>query len=312
MRLLPLIALLQWPLGAEANSPEAAPAPVPEVRDAGPAAILLPEVLRAAEKAHAALKSMAKPLADRQLIEEVQQGLPPLVSSIDRLTGKGPLPPKRDVTDVRPALQRADDTLSTWDEGFESAVRAVYENSQELQRMDEVWSLTEAQAGKDGAPTPVLERIGALRGSIDATAAQARTQLGQLLTTQNQVATVRMRIADALVSVKEAEALQAEQLFEVESVSFWKLLSRPTQVEKVRQQIIQTLRTHATALKDFVRGQSTRVLLLLGFLVVLTIGLWRGRERLEAERASDPSISTVVDVLQHPFATAVLLSLIHI
>jgi small-conductance mechanosensitive channel len=309
MRLLPLIALLQWPLGAEANSPEAAPAPVPEVRDAGPAAILLPEVLRAAEKAHAALKSMAKPLADRQLIEEVQQGLPPLVSSIDRLTGKGPLPPKRDLTDVRPALQRADDTLSTWDEGFESAVRAVYENSQELQRMDEVWSLTEAQAGKDGAPTPVLERIGALRGSIDATAAQARTQLGQLLTTQNQVATVRMRIADALVSVKEAEALQAEQLFEVESVSFWKLLSRPTQVEKVRQQIIQTLRTHATALKDFVRGQSTRVLLLLGFLVVLTIGLWRGRERLEAERASDPSISTVVDVLQHPFATAVLLVL---
>ncbi|MGZ6079254.1 MAG: mechanosensitive ion channel family protein [Myxococcaceae bacterium] len=309
MRFLLLAALLQWPLGSEDSSPAGAPAPASEVRDAGPAAILLPEVLRAAEKAHGALKSMAKPLADRQLIEEVQQGLPTLVSSIDPLTGKGPLPPKRDLSDVRPALQRADDTLSAWDEGFESAVRAVYENSQELQRMDEVWSLTEAQARKDGAPTPVLEGIAALRASIDATAAQARTQLGQLLTAQNQVATVRMRIADALARVKEAEALEAEQLFEVESVPFWKLLSRPTQVEKVRQQIKQTLRTHATALKDFVRGQSTRVLVLLGFLVVLTLALWRGRERLEAERASDPSISTVVDVLRHPFATAVLLVL---
>ena len=176
------------------------------------------EVLRGAEKAHAALKSMAKPLADRQLIEEVQQGLPALVSSIDPLIGKGPLSPKQDLTDVRPVLQRADDTLSSWDDGFESAVQAVYENSQELRRMDEVWSLTEAQAREDGAPPAVLERVAALRASIDATAAQARTQLGQLLTTQNQVATVRMRIADALASVKEAEARQAEQLFEVESV----------------------------------------------------------------------------------------------
>jgi len=308
MRFLLLAALLQWPLGAEDSSPAAAAAPVPEVRDAGPAAILLPDVLRSAEKAHGALKSLAKPLADRELIEEVQTGLPTVVSSIDPLTGKGPLSPKRDLTDVRPALQRADDTLSTWDDGLESAVRAVYENSQELKRLGEVWSLTEAQARKDGAPTPVLERIAALGASIDATAAQAQAQLGQLLTTQNQVTTVRMRIADALAGVAKAEAHQAEQLFEVESVPFWKLLSRPTQVEKVRQQIIQTLRKHATALETFFRSHSERVLVLAGLLVLLTIVLWRGRARLEAEGASDPSIATAIDVLRHPLAAALLLT----
>ena len=308
MRTALLAVLLQWPLGAEAPSP-AAPAPETESRDAGPAAIALPEVLRSAEKAHRTLESMAEGLADRQLIDEVQKGLPALVSSVDALAGAGPPSPKKDLADVRPVLQRTDDALSTWDEGLESAVRSVFEKRQELQRLDEVWSLTEPQARQDGAPAPVLERIAALRASIAASAAQARTQLGQLLTTQNQVATVRMRIADALAKVKEAEALQAEQLFEVESVPLWKLLSRPTQVEKVRQQILHTLRTHATGLKDFVRDQSTRVMLLLGFLVVLTIALWRGRERLEAERASDPSISTVIDVLRHPFAAAALLVL---
>src|SRR4029453_15831763 len=220
-----------------------------------------------------------------------------------------PPPAKRDLTDVRPALQRADDTLSTWDEGLESAVRAVYENSHELRRMDAVWSLTEAQARQDGAPPPVLERIAALRASIDATAAHARTQLGQLLTTQNQVTTVRMRIADALAGVAKAEALQAEQLFEVESVPFWKLVSRPTQVEKVRQQILQTLRKHANALKDFVGSHSERVLVLAGLLVLLTIVLWRGRARLKAETASDPSIATTIDVLRHPLAAALLLTL---
>jgi hypothetical protein len=154
-----------------------------------------------------------------------------------------------------------------------------------------------------------VERIAALRASIVATAAQARTQLGQLLTAQNQVATVRMRIGDALASLAQEEARQAVRLFEGESVPFWKLLSRPTQVEKVRQQIIQTLRSHATALEDFVRSHSERVLVLLGFLVVLTIALWRGRARLGAEAGRDPSISTVIDVLRHPFATALLLVL---
>ncbi len=309
MRLLLLTALLQWPLGPEAPSPAPEPAPVSESRDAGPSAISLPEVLRSAEKAHRALNSMAKPLADRQLLEEVQEGLPSLVSRTDPLAGTGPLPPKQDLADVRPALQLADDTLSAWDEGLESAVRAVYENSQELQRMDEVWSLTEAQARQDGAPPPVMERIAALSASIAAKAAQARTQLGQLLATQSQVATVRMRIGDALGRVAQAEALQAEQLFEVESVPLWKLLSRPTQVEKVRQQIIRTLRTHATALKDFVRSHSGRILLLLGFLTALTFALWRGRAQFEAEMASDASIATAVDVLRHPIAAASLLTL---
>ena len=309
MRLLLLVALLQWPLGSEAPSSEAAPAPVPEVRDAGPAAILLPEVLRSAEKANGALKAMAKPLADDQLIEEVQKELPAVVSSIDPLAGKGSPSPKRDLTDVRPVLQRADDTLSKWDDGLESAARAVYENRQELQRLDEVWSLTEAQARKDGAPTPVLERISALRATIDATDAQARAQLAQLLTTQTQVTTVRMRIADALAGVAKAEALQAEQLFEVESVPFWKLVSRPTQVEKVRQQIRQTLRKHATALEDFVRTHSERVMVLGGLWALLTLVLWRGRARLKAETASDPSIATAIDVLRHPLAAALLVTL---
>ncbi len=309
MRTVLLLALLQWPLGAEPPTPAAAPTPETESRDAGPAAIALPEVLRSVEKAHRALKSMAEGLADDQLIEEVQKGLPALVSSVDSLTGAGPPSPKQDLADVRPALQRADGDLSKWDEGLESAVRSVYERRQELQGLDEVWSLTEAQARQDGAPPPVLERIAALRASIAASAAKARTQLGQLLTAQSQVATVRLRIADALGSVAKAEALQAEQLFEVESLPFSKLLSRPMQVGKVRQQIRQALRTHSRALQGYVRSQSEYVLPLLGLLVVLTIALWRGRTRLGAEMERDPSISTVVDVLRHPFATASLLVL---
>jgi small-conductance mechanosensitive channel len=55
--------------------------------------------------------------------------------------------------------------------------------------------------------------------------------------------------------------------------------------------------------------QSGRALLLLGVLVVLTVALWRGRGRLEAEMAADPDVAPAVDVLLHPFAAASLLTL---
>ncbi|HUM11971.1 MAG TPA: mechanosensitive ion channel domain-containing protein [Myxococcaceae bacterium] len=309
MRFVLLAALLQWPLGPAAPSAAPAPAAAVEPGDGGVAAIPLPELLRSAEDAHRTVKSMAEPLGDRRLIEEVQQRLPALVEKVDPLAGQGALVSRRDEADLRPALQRADQTLGVWDDGLESAVRSVYANKQELQRMDAVWALTEAEARQDGVPPAVLERIATLRASIAAAAAQARAQLDGLLATQDQVATVRLRVADALAGVARAESLEAEQLFEVESVPLWRLLSRPAQGEKVRQQIVQALRIHAIALNDFLWVQSGRVLLLLGCLVLLTIALWRGRRRLGAEMARDPGVSTAVDVLLHPFAAASLLTL---
>ncbi len=263
MRTVLVLALLQWPLGAETPAPAPAPTPEPESRDAGPAAIALPEVLRSAEKAHRALKSMAKPLADDQLIEEVQQGLPS-AGVEHRSTGRNRARYPRSRTWPMSARRCSGRTILS-PRGTRGSSRPCAPSTRTV-KSSNAWTRSgrspRPRPGKDGAPTPVLERIAALRASIAATAAQARTQLGQLLTTQNQVTTVRMRIGDALAGVAKAEALQAEQLFEVESVPFWKLLSRPTQVEKVRQQIIQTLRTHATALKDFVRSHSEPVLVL--------------------------------------------------
>ena len=120
---------------------------------------------------------------------------------------------------------------------------------------------------------------------------------------------MRLRIADALASLARADRLESDQLFEVESVPLWKLLARPAQGDKLRQQIVQALRVHAFAFTDFMWVQSGRALLLLGVLVVLTVALWRGRGRLEAEMAADPDVAPAVDVLLHPFAAASLLTL---
>ena len=304
-----LAAMLQWPLGIPGPSAPSAPAAVNESVDGGLAAIPLPQILRSAEDAHRTVRSMAERLDDRQLVDEVQEGLPALVAKIDPLAGQDSLISGRDVADLRPALLRADQTLAAWDAQLEAAVRAVYSSKQDLQRMDATWAATEAQARQEQVPRTLLERIAALRASIGGTSARIRGQLDQLLATQDQVAAVRLRIADALANLQQAEQLEAAQLFEVESVPLWKLLARPAQGEKLRQQILQALRVHAIALGDFMWVQSGRALLLLGTLVLLTLVLWRGRRRLLAEMAADPDVARGAEVLLHPFASASLLTL---
>ena len=168
--------------------------------------------------------------------------------------------------------------------------------------MDATWARDRGRGPSGaGAPRAPGERIAALRASIaEHLDPDHGPSSDELLATQDEVTTVRLRIADALASVARADQLEAEQLFEVESVPFWKLLARPAQGEKLRQQILQSLRIHALALTDFMWVQSGRALLLLGVLVVLTVALWRGRGKLEAEMAADPDVVTAVDVLLHP------------
>ncbi len=308
MRTVLLVALLQWPPGIPAPSLPASP-PAAEGANAGPAAIPLPQILRAAEDAHRTLRSMSDRLEQHRLLDEVHERLPALAAKVDPLAGQDMLLSRRDVADLRPALMRADQTLAAWDEQLEATVRSAYATRQDLSRMDATWSMTEDRARQEQVPQALLERIAALRASIAATSGRTRGRLDELLAMQDQVATLRLRIGDALARAQQAEQLEAEQLFEVESVPLWKLLARPAQGEKLRQQIAQALRVHALALGDFMWVQSGRALLLLGMLALVTAGLWRGRRHLEAEMAADPDVAAGAQVLLHPFASAALLTL---
>ena len=308
MRTVLLLAgMLQGLSGVATSSPM--PVPALDSSDRGLAAIPPPDIVRSAEDAHRALRSMTEGLENRRLVDEVQRRLPELVAKVDPQLTVNVALSTAEVLELRPALQRADQTLAVWDGELQSLLRATYAAKQDLQRMDAVWAATQAGATEEGVSPALLERIAGVRTSIAAARARAREQLDRLFGVQDQVAAVRLRIADALVKVREAERLEAEQLFEVESVPLWTLLSRPDTGEQLRKQIAQALRVHALALRDFAWFQSGRLLFLLGTLVVLTVALWRGRRRLVAEMSDDPEVAAAAQVLRHPFASVFLLTL---
>ena len=219
MRTVLLLAgMLQGLSGVATASPT--PAPALDSTDHGIAAIPPPDVVRSAEDAHRTLRSMEEGLENHRLVDDVQRRLPELVAKVDPQLTVNVALSTAEVLELRPALQRADQTLAVWDGELQSLLRATYAAKQDLQRMDAVWAATQAEATEEGVSPPLLERIAGVRTSIATTSARARDQLDRLFGVQDQVAAVRLRIADALARVREAERLEAEQLFEVESVPF--------------------------------------------------------------------------------------------
>ena len=134
MRTVLLLALLQWPLGNPAPSSPAVAAV--ESSDGGIAAIPVPEILRATEDAHRAVRTIGEQLEKRQIVDEVHQRLPVLVGRLDPLAGADIPISRRDAADLRPALLRADQTLAAWDTALESAVRTVGQIQIERRRGD--------------------------------------------------------------------------------------------------------------------------------------------------------------------------------
>src|SRR5262249_1626786 len=266
--------------------------------------------IRAAQDAHRTLRTKLASLDEADVAEEIQAELPTLSAKVEPLAGRSMPLTKQDITDLGPALLRADETLAAWDSQLESAVKHVYAVRQDLRRMDTTWSGTEALAKEEGAPPPVLDRIATVRREVQSASTETQRRLDRLLATQDNLPSLRLPIDDTLVAVKKARELEAEQLFEIGSVPLWDLLSRPLHGERVREQIVQALRMHATTLREFLEGSGGPVLLLLGLWVILGIALWRGRRRVIPEVATDPEAASGARVLLHPFASPGLLTLV--
>jgi small-conductance mechanosensitive channel len=305
MRTVLLIAFLQLPLDPPVPEPPAAAEPA----DAGPKAIALPRIIRSAEDVHRTLRPTLERIDHRQLVEEVQKGLPVLSAKIEPLAGAEAARHHGDLTDVGPALLRADETLSSWDADLESAVKDVHKARRELQHMDATWNATDEEARGEQAPPALLARVATVREQIRTASAQVQSQLDELLTTQDAVASVRLRIADQLAAVKQTQEREADQLFEKESVPVWTLLSRPFQGEKLKEHVLSTLEAHRLALRDYLVAQVGPALFLLGAFLLLAVMLRRGRGRLKAEVAADPDVAAGGQVLLRPVASAALLTL---
>ncbi|HVP69276.1 MAG TPA: mechanosensitive ion channel domain-containing protein [Anaeromyxobacteraceae bacterium] len=302
------------PARSSAAAPAPAPPPAAEAKPAEPAAIPLPAIIRSAEEAYRTLARLGDKVDDDAAQQDVRERLPrtrelveklrPAVSE-EQMAGLLPL----DVNDLRQALLRHEQQLSRWDGKLEDAARTLFGAVAELRRMEVTWALTEEAARASHAPEALLVRIGELRARIRATWDRAQAALGQTLELEDRVASLRLQIGDWIAAADRAERAREDQLFEIESAPLWKLLGRPSQGAKLREQVVRSLRLQVGAVRSFAAAEVGWLCFLGVLLAVLAVAIARLATRFRSRAAEDPALRAPAEVLRHPLAVSSLLTL---
>ena len=315
---LSLLLLAAAPASAAAagapGATKALPAESKSSEPPPPAAIPLPSVIRSLEESYRALVRIGERVEDDATLQEVTDRMPRVRESLGAM-GQALAPrrveemPLQELGDLRQGFLRLDQQLSRWDARLEDTVRSLYASGAELRRMEATWGLTEEAARTALAPDPVLSRIRDLRGRIRSLSERAQARLGESLEVQDSVATLRLRIADWTAAADRADRAREEQLFEIESAPLWKLLGRSSPGAKLRDQVVRSLELHAGTVRSFASTEGSWLAFLAGAFAVLSVAIAKLARRFRARAAEDPSLEAPAEVLRHPMAVALLLTL---
>ncbi|HET8722633.1 MAG TPA: mechanosensitive ion channel domain-containing protein [Anaeromyxobacteraceae bacterium] len=297
--------------------PPAATEPRPAAKADGPpppAAIPVPQVVPAAVEAYRSLAAIrARADADGAL-DEMLAPLEAVAATVEKAGEQLTRQPMaqvsdRDLVDFRQEMLRQDALLARWSAKLESAVKSTYASQRELQRMAEVWKLTEAQVRDEGAGDALVERAGQVRREVEDLQKQVRLRLERLLSAQERVGSLRIRIMGWLSAADRADVQREQQLFEIEARPIWAVLSRKEPVRDFGEQLSRIAQHNASALSAFFREEGTGLFWVLAvFVVVVGAVAWTSR-RFAARAAVDPELSAPAEVLAHPVSAGMLVAL---
>ncbi len=300
--------LLVPPAATEAKPAARTDAPAP------PEAIPLPGIVPAAVDAHRTLAAIRARTEPDTSVEEMLAPLDELGKSVERsgalMTSQSMASVSdRDLVDFRQEMLRQDAVLARWGSRIETGVRSTYDSAKQLERMAAVWKLTEQQAVADGAGSAIVERAQGVREAIGDLQKSVRSRLERLLSAQDRVASLRIRILGWMGAADRADAVREKQLFEIESRPIWEIFSRKEPARAFGNQLERVVQHNVSAMSAFLREEGTGFLWILAvFGAVVGAVAWAGRA-FAARAATDPELAAPAEILSHPLSAGVLVAL---
>jgi potassium-dependent mechanosensitive channel len=292
---------------------DAKPAPRPE-GPPPPEAIPVPQLVPAAVEAYRSLGAIRAKAGPDATVDEMLAPLDDVARIVEAAGEQLTRQPvanvsDRDLADFRQEMLRQDAQLARWSARLETAVKATYASQKDLERMAEVWRLTEKQAVAEGAGTSLVERARQVRGEIDDLQKRVKVRLEKLLAAQDRVASLRIRILGWLSAADRADAVREQQLFEIEAKPIWAVLARKEPVRDFGDQLSRILQHNASALSAFLREEGTGLLWVLAVFAVVGVAVAWGSRRFAARAAVDPGLAAPAEVLSHPVSAGMLVAL---
>jgi small-conductance mechanosensitive channel len=286
------------------EEPQSAPAPVP-----------LAQVAAEADAVTLGLRKMAADRRAQNVLAAIEQNLPTVAREVDARAreNKGILarrPSLELLRDLDGRWQQLRATLAAHSDRLNAVIPDIDRDLDSLQNLERTWSATLALARQEKAPDELVRRAQSLLGEIAALQKTLAGQRASALTVQARVSELELLVAEALQANRRARDATVEEMFTRDSAPLWYPNWRQGAAQRISSGAAETFERQWTILHIYMEPRVARAVVQLALLIALTALFFGVRHRLSSLVQQEPALERVATVVEHPAASALILTLI--
>jgi potassium-dependent mechanosensitive channel len=323
MTIAPRAALLAGSLlflcfasGSEAQNTSPSPTPLPSATPtAAPTAVPLPDIVSASDSASEGLDEIQSELSSNKTLDNVTRELVATTQEIDareletrRILRPGV--PLETLGDFATRWQTLGDQLTAAGRQLTDRATAL---DRELTRMSATrttWKATLELAGKSNAPPEVVQRINQVLQGIDTTEEMLQKRRAAVLSLQTHVAEQAQRANSALRSIRSAQSAAVNRLWLQDSPPIWSPEVRTAAAQSLGRESQVSLGAQAAQVRKYLEREWTKLIYVALLFIAFALIMLRVKRQVARWTDKDRALDRTNRVLQMPFSTASLLTII--
>src|SRR5690606_5899950 len=160
------------------------------------------------------------------------------------------------------------------------------------------------------APPELLRRAEAILAEIGAARKAGFQQRTAALRAQAQISGLELSVGAALQANRQVRDASVNEMLSRDSPALWDPNWRIDAAQRIAAGAVDAFERQWTLLEIYLQPRAAHILLQAALLVALSIVIFWGRRRLAALVRDEPDLQRVATVVEHPIATALVLTLI--
>ena len=310
------LLLLCFAFGAQAQdaspSPTAPPSPTPTP---APTAVPLPDIVSASDSASEGLNDIQSELSSNKTVDNITRELAATTKEIDareletrRILRPGV--PLETLGDFETRWQKLADQLTAWSRQLTDRATALDRELTQMSATRTTWKATLELAGKSNAPPEVMQRINQLLQGIDATEEMLQNRRAAVLSLQTRVAEQTQRVNRGLRSIKSAQGAAVNRLWVQDSPPIWSPEVRTAAAQSLGRDSQVSLGAQAALVRNYLEREWTKLIYVALLFIAFAFIMLRVKRHVARWTDKDRTLDRTNRVLQLPFSTASLLTII--
>ncbi|MEE9606278.1 MAG: mechanosensitive ion channel domain-containing protein [Myxococcota bacterium] len=307
------LALISLATAAAGQEPEAAaPAAIPaEAEPAKPALIPAAQVAERASVVQSVVQEKLPHAESEASVEGIEASLPELrakindgfTATVEQLAERPSVP---FIENVRSEWQARADSLATSRRTLAGRAEGLEKDLTELAKLREPWRLTREQVREESLPPAVVQRIDETLAAIDQALDALKKRQAALLTVQEAVTKLELKVSEVLEAVKTAQGERRKQLLAYDSPPLWAAHTTKRPIDGLVEQLQVSWAENRAAAASFGKARQGAIAFQLVLFLAFTAGTFSLRGLARRRALEDAAFEPTARILQRPVSAAII------